>query len=329
MSALEDMLAESELDSRQRDALLLVLRPLAQCSAKVPAPSGQLARLFAAVPAPRTSSSRPRLARVAAGALALSLAGVGATGLAAAANNLPAPLQQRISDLSVRFLPFHVPAPLPARTPPANDAPLSGAEPRLGHTLAITPLHPTSPVESTLPTEPGGTDFAVGSLTTQGNRAVEPHHSESHHAGKHHLAGDAGTPGPLVSSPSASTSPGNTTDTSSTSSPGATGTPTSQPAALTATPTAPGQPRAPRSGSAGSHGPSSLAAAADPSGSPGAPADPHTSQSSGQPPTPPWGNVTGGSGSHPAHGPDGEKPRPNCDTGSAGAPGRDGGSSRR
>ena len=46
-----------------------------------------------------------------AGALVLALSGVGATGLSAAANTLPRPLQHQVSQFSHHYLPFDLPEP--------------------------------------------------------------------------------------------------------------------------------------------------------------------------------------------------------------------------
>ena len=77
----------------------------------VPAPNAELAALLGPSRwSDRTGSSSllgPRRSAVA-GALVLALSGVGATGLSAAANTLPAPLQHQVSEVL---------APLPALRP--------------------------------------------------------------------------------------------------------------------------------------------------------------------------------------------------------------------
>ena len=49
--------------------------------------------------------------RALAGVLVLALSGVGATGLSAAANTLPRPLQHQVSEFSRHYLPFDLPEP--------------------------------------------------------------------------------------------------------------------------------------------------------------------------------------------------------------------------
>ena len=58
------------------------------------------------------------------GAVVLAVATVGATGLSAAANSLPAPLQRQVADLSRTYLPFDFPEPRGA-----VGLPLPGAQP--------------------------------------------------------------------------------------------------------------------------------------------------------------------------------------------------------
>ncbi len=131
---LEAMLEESGLDAEAGDDLRAALAPLQQPDTCSPAPSDALAALFPAtetgtpvaeVPPAPVTPLRTRGRRAVSGALVLALAGVGATGLSAAANTLPAPWQQHVSEFSHRYLPFDLPGPRPA--PPRTRPPLSGA----------------------------------------------------------------------------------------------------------------------------------------------------------------------------------------------------------
>lgn len=117
-SQLDAMLADSGFDPDDVEHLAAVLSPLAELPAEVPAPSAELLALFGEAGAAggdgRTATVVP-LARgrrsMVAGALVLALSGVGATGLSAAANTLPSPLQHQVSDFSRRYLPFDFPEP--------------------------------------------------------------------------------------------------------------------------------------------------------------------------------------------------------------------------
>ena len=94
-----------------------------------------------------------------AGALVLALSGVGATGLSAAANTLPRPLQHQVSQFSRDYLPFDLPEPparhhrsqgLPALAPApvgerggATSRSIPGRDPQAP--AAIAPGAPTGP----------------------------------------------------------------------------------------------------------------------------------------------------------------------------------------
>ena len=106
---IEAMFAESGLE--QDDDLAGLLAPLADLAA-TPEPTSQLADAFLTVRVlGQRASRRARIARSAAGAAMAAAVSVTATGLAAAANTLPAPLQHRVSDFSERYLPFRFPEP--------------------------------------------------------------------------------------------------------------------------------------------------------------------------------------------------------------------------
>ena len=76
-------------------------------SAEISGGTAPVARL--AIGGPPRRGSRPRGAVT--GAVVLAVATVGATGISAAANSLPAPLQRHVSDLSRTYLPFDFPRP--------------------------------------------------------------------------------------------------------------------------------------------------------------------------------------------------------------------------
>lgn len=104
---VEEMLAQSGLsDDSDVAAFLTDLHALGQGPA--PAPSPALAAVLGATPLRRSARRRQRLA---AGITALTLVGATATGAVAAANELPAPAQQVVSQWSHHYLPFHFPAP--------------------------------------------------------------------------------------------------------------------------------------------------------------------------------------------------------------------------
>lgn len=119
MSAvLQEMLAESGLAREEMTDVVEMLAPLDDLVQEVPAPSAELAALLGpdrgVHPRPRALFGGRRGA--VAGVVVLALSGVGATGLSAAANTLPRPLQHRVSQFSHHYLPFDLPEP-PARTP--------------------------------------------------------------------------------------------------------------------------------------------------------------------------------------------------------------------
>ena len=73
---------------------------------------------------PRAGPPPDRPSGAVTGAVVLAVATVGATGLSAAANSLPAPLQRHVADLSRTYLPFAFPEPRSTL-----DRPASGARP--------------------------------------------------------------------------------------------------------------------------------------------------------------------------------------------------------
>src|SRR4051812_48642294 len=109
---IEEMLVESDLDLDEMGEVVDTLAPLGELSDASPVPSAELEELFSATtpPAPVAALLGSRRGAVA-GALVLALSGVGATGLSAAANTLPRPLQHSVSQFSQRYLPFGLPEP--------------------------------------------------------------------------------------------------------------------------------------------------------------------------------------------------------------------------
>ena len=130
---IEEMLTESGLPTDELAGLVDVLAPLESLAEDAPTPSPELAALFGPVdPAPVPLSVRRK--RALAGALVLAVSGVGATGLSAAANTLPRPIQHRVHEFSKHYLPFVLPEPPPPGQPLGADVlpPLPSAEPRPG-----------------------------------------------------------------------------------------------------------------------------------------------------------------------------------------------------
>lgn len=151
------------LGATQLEAASVVeeLTGLTALAAVAPAPSAELAALLgrtaptpgglAPVVRPSFGARTRRRARrsgAVSSALVLALSGVGATGISAAANSLPAPLQQRVSELSRSYLPFQFPAPTvrPVPGPAAPDV----DEPRPAARERQQPLRPLAPVAGTL-----------------------------------------------------------------------------------------------------------------------------------------------------------------------------------
>lgn len=127
-SQLEAMLrehgADLDLDTPDLHALGRELAPLLGLADQAPEPSAQLARLLAGHPH-RSLARRARRPGAVASAVVLAISTVGATGLSAAANTLPAPLQRHVSDFSRQYLPWDAPAPLHPWGTSAPDLPLA------------------------------------------------------------------------------------------------------------------------------------------------------------------------------------------------------------
>ena len=112
------MMAESDLADEDLGALGAALLPLAELADRAPTPSPELEAVFGErdldlprSPRPTALAAGGRGSGMAAGALVLALSCVGATGLSAAANTLPSPFQQQVSEFSRRYLPFDFPQP--------------------------------------------------------------------------------------------------------------------------------------------------------------------------------------------------------------------------
>jgi hypothetical protein len=144
------MLAESGLsDEPQLTRLLGDLHALGDVPAPAPAP--ELTELLGATPAVCAPPAvAPLRRRVVGGATALAFAAVAATGMAAAANELPSGAQRVMARFSERFLPFAFPAPAAGRGPasgadagdapaPANPAPVPTTSPPPSSAAAVPP----------------------------------------------------------------------------------------------------------------------------------------------------------------------------------------------
>ncbi len=123
-----DMVADaSEFFDGGADRLTAVLDDIADLGrGEAPVPSTELALLLAGrrrprialrVPLPRLSGAS-RASRTLVGLAAAAVAGLGVTGAAACANELPAPMQRFVAHLSEDYLPFSFPRP--AGDPPAG-----------------------------------------------------------------------------------------------------------------------------------------------------------------------------------------------------------------
>ena len=116
---IEEMLSESGLDPVELGDFVVALAPLAEVD-EVPAPSAELAELFGASQPEHSVPSLMGRRRAVAGVLVLALSGVTATGLSAAANTLPRPLQHGVSQFSQHYLPFDLPEPGPRPKEPRS-----------------------------------------------------------------------------------------------------------------------------------------------------------------------------------------------------------------
>lgn len=212
-SQLDAMLAESGFDPDDVEHLAAVLNPLAELSADAPAPSAELLALFggdAHADAERTAQVVPivrgRNRGVLAGAIVLALSGVGATGLSAAANTLPSPLQHQVSDFSHRYLPFDFPEPT-VEIPHLAEVP--GAQETLDPTGAIDPevseeqLRTAEEISRSLPGGRPDAKAAPGWAPHRRDRVVRPAHTATHtRASPSPPASSGASSAPLAASPS-------------------------------------------------------------------------------------------------------------------------------
>ncbi len=176
---LEEMLAQSEESERDAAELRAALTPLADLATVLPPPVEELRALFEAPQESRPDAQRTRSGPrgTVAGAVVLALAGVGATGLSAAANTLPRPWQHQMAHFSHRYLPFDLPEPAarhhPA-TPDGSGTPGGDA----GRTVAEQPPDGRKLTGPAAPTHGTGWDRASRTLDGPGaadrERAEQP-----------------------------------------------------------------------------------------------------------------------------------------------------------
>ena len=174
---IEEMLAESGLAREEMADVVALLLPLEDLVDDAPAPSSDLAALLGPE-RPRTVARVGSRRSAVAGALVLALSGVGATGLSAAANTLPRPLQHQVSQFSQNYLPFDLPEPpaphrrsqglpelAPAPTGERGGATSRSTPGRQPDAAAIAPPAPTAHAQ------PSPTAQATSSSTAQPSAA--------------------------------------------------------------------------------------------------------------------------------------------------------------
>jgi hypothetical protein len=143
LSQLDAMLAESGVAPDEGTGFATLLAPLTDLAAQTAVPSAELRALFDQHEADSIDEQVrvPRLGRpprgrgAVVGAVVLALSGVGGTGLSAAANTLPGPLQHEVSQFSHHYLPFNFPEPARShghvhQAPDARLAPKPGSSSR-------------------------------------------------------------------------------------------------------------------------------------------------------------------------------------------------------
>ncbi len=211
---IEEMLAESGLAREEMTDVVDLLMAVEDLVDDAPAPSAELAALLGPArprPVARATGRRGAVA----GALVLALSGVGATGLSAAANTLPRPLQHQVSQFSQNYLPFDLPEPpaphhrsqgLPALTPAplgARGGATSRSIPGREHDPAdIAPPAPTAhaqpspPAPATSSTEPSAAPgYATGSAAP--SPSMQPFATGSPSpSGRPHDGSEKGHPSP-------------------------------------------------------------------------------------------------------------------------------------
>jgi hypothetical protein len=289
-SRIEALLAESGLDPASDSAdlgeLVGVLATLTE-PARRPEPSAELAALFAgAEPTGRATPLFGSRRGAVASALVLALSGVGATGLSAAANTLPRPIQHGVSTFSHHYLPFDLPEPPPARhaqlplgaTLPQGSSLLAGRAD--DDTSRSMPPRPGEPAAAQQAPRPPSDPSAAPAPTSSAQPSLQPSLEPS-----------------TTSSPRPEPTPSSSAEWSPSPSAGPSGSPGGKPGHGPG-----GQP-----GKPGHGGPGSGSGQQQPSPSPG--------QGAGQPP----GQGSGdGSGQDPTQAPD---PGPGQDPGAGGGSG--------
>jgi hypothetical protein len=197
-TSLSQLLEESDLPYElvpDLEPVLTALRSLAPEA--TPQPSAQLAALLAHPVAPH--SYRPRRAALA--AVAAVVGSFTLTGVAAAANQLPEPAQQFVSDLSSKYLPFQFPepavvmeeAPTEPKPEPEDEAPVAPTttqepspeapseqpseqpeKPSKEPSAETTPDAPASPSEPAAPSAPEPSEAPTPSAPEPSVGAEEP-----------------------------------------------------------------------------------------------------------------------------------------------------------
>ena len=203
---IEEMLVESDLDPAELDDLVDLLAPLGELPETSPAPSDDLADLFdSTAPVRLVSSMSGRRHGAVAGAVVLALSAVGATGLSAAANTLPRPLQHGVSQFSQHYLPFDLPEPPPTSKSPLGMDAVPPAYPSLEAGRAGGPTSRSIPGrDPALAPKTTGRPAPVSAEKPAPSSSASPSASPSYSAfAASPSAGPAGQP-----SPSGSPSPG-------------------------------------------------------------------------------------------------------------------------
>jgi hypothetical protein len=232
---IQEMLSESGWATAEMTDVADLLAPLEELVGETPAASPELAALFSGARA-RPAAPRGRHSAVA-GVVVLALSGVGATGLSAAANTLPAALQHRVSQFSHSYLPFDLPepparhrhvsglAPLPttterqddptSRSTPGRDGLDDSGRPAITRPYAQPGVQPQGQAAGQATAAPG---YAAQSVapTPSAQPTASGSPSPSDHPGKGHPQKTSGpgtsngpTPAAGSQSPSAPSNPGN------------------------------------------------------------------------------------------------------------------------
>ncbi|HET9501267.1 MAG TPA: hypothetical protein VFO98_13505 [Marmoricola sp.] len=134
MTTLDTMLDECGLTDELTDSDVAMLRtvtgPLEHLLGDAPAPSAALEEAVAQRIPLAIARTRRRGRRVAVASAAAIVAVVASTGIAAANNKLPAPLQREIAEFSRHHLPFEFPAPQQQSPQPVQPTPTADDDDR-------------------------------------------------------------------------------------------------------------------------------------------------------------------------------------------------------